>query len=409
MVMFAHFGGPRPSRVVLFAAPHRVMFLSGAIQTVAAFAWWAWLLAARSRGMPVPDLPWPGSWLHGAFAVYGVFPFFIFGFLMTAMPRWQGKGEIGGRAYLTAWGLLSAGWLLFHAGMRWSVLMVPALAVVLAGWIAGLVILAEVAFGRDPDRRHALCAWSALAAGAVGLGSLLGYAWSGWLDGPRYAEAIGVWACLTPLFIVVCHRMIPFFSSNVIPKYRMVRPYWTLYLLLGGCIAHLLLQLAELLAWQWLPDALVAAIASWLSWRWQLHGSFRARLLAMLHLAFLWLPAAMWLSAIQSAALAAGHAMLGLAPLHALSIGFFGSLLVSMVSRVTLGHAGRALQADSATWRLFLGLQAVAALRVAAELSAAAYNGLVLGAALVWLLIFGMWCVKMIPVYLKPRADGRPG
>ncbi|MBK6973573.1 MAG: NnrS family protein [Sterolibacteriaceae bacterium] len=409
MLSFAQLGGPRPQRNVLFAAPHRVMFLSGAIQTIAAFAWWAWLLLARIGGLPMPELPWPGSWLHGAFAVYGVFPFFVFGFLMTAMPRWQGQGEIGGRPYLLSWALLTAGWAMFHGGLLWPALLAPALWVVLAGWIAGVLILAEVAFAPGADRRHALHAWAALAAGVPGLICLIGYASFGWLAGPRFAEAIGVWACLVPLFIVVCHRMVPFFSANVIPKYQMVRPYWALAVLLGASIVHLLLQVGELPTWLWLPDGAMAAIASWLSWRWQLRASFRARLLAMLHVGFLWLPAALWLSVGQSLALAAGHPMLGLASLHALSIGFFGSMLVAMVSRVTLGHSGRTLQADAATWRLFLGLQTVALLRVAAELSQSAYNVLVAATAVVWLLIFGLWCTKMIPICLKPRTDGRPG
>lgn len=409
MLKPAQLGGARPQRHVLFAAPHRVMFLSGAIQTLLAFAWWAWLLIARTGVLPMPELPWPGSWLHGAFAVYGVFPFFVFGFLMTAMPRWQGLAEIGGRAYLTSWALQSAGWAMFHAGLLWPALLAPALCLVLAGWIAGVLVLAEVAFAAGSDRRHALHAWLALAAGVPGLLCLLAYAWQGWLAGPRLAEAIGVWACLAPLFMVVCHRMVPFFSANVIPNYEMVRPYWALYLLVGGSLVHLVLQVAELPAWLWLPDGVLAVTASWLSWRWKLRESFRAPLLAMLHVGFLWLPAAMWLAAGQSIALAAGHVLLGLAPLHALSIGFFGSLLVSMVSRVTLGHSGRTLQADAATVRLFFGLQAVALLRVAAELSQPAYPALVLAAALAWLLIFGLWCIKMIPIYLAPRADGRPG
>lgn len=409
MLKFAQLGGARPQRHVVFVAPHRVMFLSGAVQTLAAFAWWAWLLAARLGAVPMVELPWPGPWLHGAFAVYGVFPFFVFGFMMTAMPRWQGLGEVGGRAYLLTWGLLTAGWALFHGGLVWPVLLAPALCLVLAGWIAGVLVIADVAFATGSDRRHALLACAALAAGVPGLASLIACASLGWSAGPRIAEAIGVWGCLAPLFMVVCHRMIPFFSSNVIPKYEIVRPYWALYVLLGGSGVHLLLQIVELPAWLWLPDAAMAATASWLSWRWQLRESFRARLLAMLHVGFLWLPAALWLSAGQSAALALGHGVLGLAPLHALSIGFFGSMLVAMVSRVTLGHSGRTLQADAATWHLFLGLQTVALLRVAAELSQAAYNVLVVAAVLVWLLIFGLWCIKMIPIYLRPRADGRPG
>lgn len=409
MLNIAQLGGPRPTAHIFFVTPHRMMFLAGAVQAILAFLWWGWQLVARSGLLPMPDLPWPASWLHGAFAVYGVFPFFVLGFLMTAMPRWQGVGEVGGRAYVATWALLAAGWALFHAGLFWPVLLAPALAIVTLGWTLGALVLLQVALAPGDDRRHALLACVALFAGVAGLACLFAYAAWGWNDGPRVAEAIGIWACLAPLFMLVCHRMVPFFSANVIPKYEMVRPYWALYALLVGSVGHMLLQIAQLPTWSWLPDGVVAAAASWLSWRWRLRASFRVRLLAMLHIGFLWLPAALWLFVLQSVLLAAGKGTLGLAPLHALSIGFFGSLVVAMVSRVSLGHSGRALQADSATWYLFLGLHTVALLRVAAELAPSAYDILIVAAVCGWLLIFSLWSLKMIPIYLRPRADGRQG
>jgi len=39
-----------------------------------------------------------------------------------------------------------------------------------------------------------------------------------------------------------------------------------------------------------------------------------------------------------------GEHVLGLEPLHALAIGFFGSMLLAMVTRITHGHSGRPLQ-----------------------------------------------------------------
>ncbi|MCK6388406.1 MAG: hypothetical protein L6Q65_12510, partial [Zoogloea sp.] len=44
---------------VLFAAPHRPMFLAGAVQTVLAFVPWVWELLARSGMLAGPVWPWP--------------------------------------------------------------------------------------------------------------------------------------------------------------------------------------------------------------------------------------------------------------------------------------------------------------------------------------------------------------
>src|SRR6185295_3690809 len=67
-------------------------------------------------------------------------------------------------------------------------------------------------------------------------------------------------------------------------------------------------------------------------------------LLRVLFAGYAWLPIAMALFATQSAWYAAtGNFVLGRAPAHAMFIGFFGSLLVAMVTRVTHGHSGRPL------------------------------------------------------------------
>ncbi|MCB1891347.1 MAG: NnrS family protein, partial [Rhodocyclaceae bacterium] len=99
-----------------------------------------------------------------------------------------------------------------------------------------------------------------------------------------------------------------------------------------------------------------------------------------------------------------------LAPLHALTLGFFASAVVGMVTRVTLGHSGRPLSADTAVWAIFWGMQGVAGVRLAAEfvqLSGAANLSFL--AALGWLAVFGFWYAKFAPIYVQPRPDGRPG
>ena len=52
---------------------------------------------------------------------------------------------------------------------------------------------------------------------------------------------------------------------------------------------------------------------------------------------------------------------LGLGTLHAMTMGFLGSV---MVTRVSTGHSGRPLVADNVAWSAFLALQLAVVLRM---------------------------------------------
>jgi uncharacterized protein involved in response to NO len=55
-------------------------------------------------------------------------------------------------------------------------------------------------------------------------------------------------------------------------------------------------------------------------------------------------------------------------------------------------------------------LQLVAVLRVLADmLPMQAGYWLYVAAGAVWLACFGAWVVRYLPVYWRPRTDGRPG
>ena len=87
---------------------------------------------------------------------------------------------------------------------------------------------------------------------------------------------------------------------------------------------------------------------------WSFWSARRVRLLFALHLGFAWIGAALALSALDGALRFADLAGLGRAPLHALAIGGFASLLIAMVTRVSLGiPAGRSRWtrgSGSASW-----------------------------------------------------------
>ena len=393
---------------VYTAAPHRVLFLPGAVQGVIAMAWWLLDLESRlagGAGLALAGLPSP--LLHGWLMVFGFFPFFVFGFLFTAAPNWVSGPGVARPAYIASMLGLSLGVLLLYLGQS-----IPGLLLHLLGWSVALqALLVTLRGGNDPDKRHAWATWAALALGAAAealmLAGLLLDHWE-WL---QPGLELGIWGCLVPLFLSVCHRMIPFFTSRVLGNYVMVRPYGLLWAMWAACLLHVALFVTEWGSLTWLVDLPLAALAFWFSSRWGFMRGFQVRLLAMLHVAFLWAGIAFTLFGLDSLAGFIGLAWsAGNAPLHALGIGFFGAMLIGMASRVSLGHSGRALQADAATWRLFWLMQGVALLRMLPDLSAGALpDRLASLAGLAWLIVFGAWAWKYAPMTWRPRVDGKAG
>ena len=176
------------------------------------------------------------------------------------------------------------------------------------------------------------------------MGLVFAYLYTGNLRLMFAAIKFGSFGLLLPIYFTVAHRMFPFFAANVVKDYQPWRPlallagFWVLDLL------HLGLELIHGYAWLWLADLpLLAMTAIWLWRNWP--GRQSPPLLRVLFLGFAWLPLAMALYSLQSLWFALdGDFILGRAPAHALFVGFFGSLLVAMVTRVTQGHSGRPLQ-----------------------------------------------------------------
>lgn len=388
-----------------FSAPHRLMFAGGAAQSVAVMLFWATELAARQFFDGMPGWPWPATWAHAGLMVYGVFPWFIFGFLMTALPKWMGAGPLRPGQYIPPFLLLAVGWSLFYAGLAWPVLALGGLVLAASGWVLGGVALWQAMRDSMNSRQHA---WAVLAALALGVVGLAAYALAlGRTSASAYRIAVefGVWGFLVPVFFIVLHRMLPFFTSAVARAYAADSPMWALWVMLACLAGHGLLTLGGVLTLRWLPDALAAAIAWHLAIRWGTRAAFQFPMVAMLHLGFVWLAVAMSLFAAQGFGLLFGLFPGGLIPLHALGLGFFASILIAMATRVTRGHSGRPVGEDRWAWRLFLALQPVILLRLAGEYLPA----LNLAAALGWLLIFGLWTWVYLPMYLQPRPDGQPG
>jgi len=394
------------------AAPHRMMFLPGAFQAVLVMLFWFAELLGRTGLLASPPLVISANGAHVFLMLFGVFPYFIFGFLFTVYPRWMGGPVMAASRYVAVFVFLVTGMVLFYAGLFISHFLVAlSLVLQLMGWGVALYSL-FIVFRQAPKRGpHERLLNLALAAGMLGIACFLAGIVSQAPLAFLLAREIGLWLFMMPVVFLVAHRMIPFFSQSVLINYIMVRPAWGPPLMVACAIGHAAFEIADLSAWRFLVDAPLAIAALHLSWVWQFRRSFHARLLAMLHIAFLWLGIAMALYAVQSLALlVTGTDYLGRAPLHALGIGFFTGMVVAMASRVTLGHSGRALEANDLTWRVLFGVNIAAVLRIVAEFLPGTVGGILNAlAAAAWLLSFLLWGRLYAPMYLRPRIDRQPG
>ena len=399
-----------PSPRLLAQAPHRLMFFIGASNLLLAMAWWAmWLADARWQlfGLRQPQ-PYAG-WLHAFVMQYQMLPSFMFGFLLTVFPRWMGLPEIDRWRYLPVGLGLVGGQLATLAGsFGFGPGVVVGYWMTLAGWLAGIATLGPLLKRERGTTWHARTCFLGLSLGLLGL-----LAWGAFLLGgdARLAFAsikLGTFGLLLPVYFSVAHRMFPFFAGNVVPGYVAWRPLWLLGAVIALCLAHLGLELLHAYAWLWLADMPLLALLLVALWKWWPRGPAPG-LLQVLFLGLAWLPLAIALYAFQSIAYSlTGEFLLGRAPAHALFIGFFGSVLVAMVTRVTQGHSGRALVMPAAAWFAFAAIQLVALLRVFAEVMP---DGLAWQAAAAtgWLVAFAPWVLRIGCIYLSPRTDGKPG
>jgi uncharacterized protein involved in response to NO len=413
-----------PSPRFLARAPHRLLFAVGAGNVLLAMAWWTlWLVDMRWHAFGLRQPAVYGGWIHAIVMQYQVLAPFMFGFLLTVFPRWMGLDDLRRRQYVPVGLGLSGGQLLTLAGAFGPPALLHAGAVLtIAGWATGLSFLLRWLWRDGGKTWHAVSCGGAILLGFAGFLAYAVYLHTGDARLVFASIKIGSFGLLLPVYFTVAHRMFPFFAGNMVPGYRAWRPLWVLAAFWPLALLHLALELVHGYQWLWIADAPLLALAGawlWRNWpragiegmRGDRHDKSRAQraLLNVLFLGYAWLPIALALYVAQSAIYALhGDFVLGRAPAHAMFIGFFGSLLVAMVTRVTQGHSGRPLELGGAATFAFAALQLVAVMRIAAELmpDAMAWQA---AAAAGWLLAFAPWVLRSLRIYGTPRIDGKPG
>lgn len=348
----------------LFRDAFRPFFPLAALLGAAVVGLWALMLLGR-----VPMLP-PVA--HAQAMVWGAYGAAIQGFLLTAYPRQNDAPAPSARAV--------AGWASVHVGV-WGL--------ALAAWAGAPTSGAATALGAVSWA--ALTVWAARIAGpslrrkwdgtTVAVPLTLAAATVSWVisrtvDG-SLGLAAGLHLFLLPLALAVLDRVLPFFTSRVVPGYTgLRRPHFTL-LLLGGGALHLVLPrvadvaLATLLLWQWSG--------------WRLH--LRPPMIGVIHVGLGWTVAGYVVDALAP----------GTSALHLWTVGGMGTLLVALSMRVTLGHSGRPIVL------LPLGVVALAGVQIATVARQLDVPYALPAAAALLSLAFFAWLAGYAPIALARR------
>jgi uncharacterized protein involved in response to NO len=379
----------------MFSFGFRPFFFAAALFAGLAVPLW---MAALSHGAALGAGGDGAAW-HAHEMIFGYAGAVVAGFLLTAIPNWTGRAPVMGAPLAGLFAL----WL---AGRALMLLPEPGLAgrSVDAAFLLALAaaVWREIVAGRNRRNLPVAGLLSGLA-----IANLLWHAQA--LDAPlaglgqRLALSV-----LVLLMALVGGRIIPSFTTNWMVKARMT-PLPTPF----GRLDQVVLALTGvgLLAWLAAPEtrlagamlvlaglAQLARLARWQGWR-----TIAEPLVAILHIAYAWLAAALLL--MGSATLAPGL-FAGASALHALTAGAVGLMTLAVMTRASRGHSGRPLTADGLTVAIYGLVCAGALLRLLLPFTPVPYVAGASLAGLFWSAGMLLFALGYGPMLLTRRPEG---
>ncbi|MGE5155017.1 MAG: NnrS family protein [Bdellovibrio bacteriovorus] len=383
------------ARSVVLALGFRPFFLSAGILAVVALPLWLALL----RGLLPGDPYYGGTTWHAHAMLFGYGTAVIAGFLLTASRNWTGMATASGAELAALAGLWLAGQI-----APWLPMPGPLIAVVDLAFplVLALSLVKPLWFGPNPVNRVFLGLLL-----AMGGASLLVH-----LQALRITQGTALMGdklmldLILVTLLIVSGRIMPFFTRSAISgSDPQVRP-WVEGLTFAVAGLWLLSDVASHASP--LTGVLALALAAIQALRlsgWHHPRVWGDPLLWVLYSGYLWLILGLALNGLAHLGLTAPFPAL-----HALTVGTFGVFTLGMMSRVTLGHTGRALRAPPAMVAAFGLLNLAALVRVFAPLLwPTRYGDWLLLSGLFWTLAFGAFLWIHGPMLIAPRADGRPG
>ncbi|MCC2615909.1 NnrS family protein [Aestuariibacter halophilus] len=388
------------SGLALWNLAFRPFFFAGNVFTILAMLYWVSILV----GWHLPT-PYGGAlFWHAHEMLFGFVVAIVVGFLLTAAQTWTGVPGLQGPLLGGLWGL----WCLARIAM---VLNAPATLVVFTDLLfiplaAGYLTYQVV---RSRNWRNGVFL---LILGGLFTLNLVSH-WSLRLSD----HALTQWAfhttvmLITVIMVVIGGRVIPMFTANGIGEQRtlaLAHLERAVFLLIPILLSLQIAQIWFAQVQPYLGFVLLSwGIANgWRWWRWLHRRAWRVPLVVSLHLAYGFIPLGLML---WGGALLLPYLPVS-AGLHALSAGAMGSLILAMMSRVSLGHTGRALLPPGSMPFAFAAVWLAGILRIVVAIFTLPSSPLVwLVVGGLWSLGFGLFLWSYTRILWSARADGLAG
>jgi len=369
--------------------------LASAYAILVILAWLAYLFG----GWPIP-VGWSPLHWHSHEMLYGWPSAAIAGFLLTAVPNWTGRPPLVGTPLLA----LAMLWLLGRVAWLSAGFWPPSAVAVLdlAFPMALTLVLGTTILGHGQVRNYpvALVLVALLAGNALmHLGFITGR--TAWLN---TAEQLAL-NLLTLLMAIIAGRITPLFTRNWLQQQVHVNglpsgSVWLDRLALSTLVVILVLDLVSAPNGWSARVALLAALAHGVRW-WLWRGwlCLRNPLLWVLHLGYAWLVLSLFARAGQGLGWLDGTHLWQ----HSLGMGAMATLILGVMSRVALGHTGRALKAPPLAVASYGLITVAVVLRLLAAAGLTDYRWSLSLSALAWIFAFGCFLAAYIPMLSSAR------
>lgn len=208
------------------------------------------------------------------------------------------------------------------------------------------------------------------------------------------------------LVFIISHRVIPFFTQNALVVDSLKVPVvveklsfllffaWLILLFMPGKIN--------------LNSSFLAAFCLLLigcrikKWPWS--KVLDVPILAVLYMSYFWLLVALILDAVS---LIPTLNLPRTVVTHALSFGYLGGMILAMISRVSLGHTGRKLEASTAMTISYFIFHVGAFIRVFGPITNIDKTLIYTLSGMFWSLSFIIFIFEYVPYLVTPRVDGK--
>ncbi|KXF82004.1 NnrS family protein [Enterovibrio coralii] len=375
----------------------RPLFLLASIYAVVSIALWSWMFTRGQSGLP---LQVPAMWWHAHEMLFGVAMAVVAGFLLTAVQTWTGVKGTSGLRLAAIVGLWIVPRILF-----WTSAPLSVIALVDAAFL--FVVGLEVGYRVIAAKRWRNLFFIPMLLVAM-FANLASYATVKGL--PPFSASV-LWQAMLWWFMLLISimggRVIPFFTAK---RFGFDAANPLLWLEVGANLPLLLLAVLSFypLIDTWIIAGLMGiggAVQLIRLYRWKGTKSASEPLVWSLHLFYLALPAGLLLKAIFIS-----HAWISHTLIHLLAMGVLSGVVLAMISRVTLGHTGRAIYHQPSFAFAFIALVLATIVRVLGPIMWPSYLQWWVGIAAVgWTIAFGAFVLRFGPMLFKARADGHPG